>query len=83
MCRADSIEPDARAFVQEQYAYAAKQYEGMLRALEGRNRLPRSFVNGRLALVQPRDWTSGFFPGSLWLLHEQTGDAKWKEAAVT
>jgi unsaturated chondroitin disaccharide hydrolase len=69
------------AFVNEQYTFAARQYAGMLKALEGDARLPRSFEKGRLALVRPHDWTSGFFPGSLWLLHEHTGDAKWKQAA--
>jgi unsaturated chondroitin disaccharide hydrolase len=26
-------------------------------------------------------WTQGFFPGSLWLLHELTGDGAWRERA--
>ncbi|MEN9328319.1 MAG: hypothetical protein RI947_1127 [Candidatus Parcubacteria bacterium] len=26
-------------------------------------------------------WTSGFFPGTLWLLYEKTQDPKWKTAA--
>ncbi|HOP98203.1 MAG TPA: glycoside hydrolase family 88 protein [Verrucomicrobiota bacterium] len=73
---------DLTAFVNEQYAFAATQYEGMLKSLEGQNRFPRSYARGRLALVGPRDWTSGFFPGSLWLLHEHTGDPKWKAHAT-
>jgi rhamnogalacturonyl hydrolase YesR len=32
-------------------------------------------------IVPARHWTSGFFPGCLWLLYEYTGDAKWQEAA--
>ena len=28
------------------------------------------------------DWTSGFFPGSLWYLYELTGDPQWKTSAV-
>ncbi len=31
--------------------------------------------------MAPDDWTSGFFPGSLWLLHDYTGEARWKAAA--
>lgn len=27
------------------------------------------------------DWTSGFWPGTLWYLYEYTGDLKWKEQA--
>jgi unsaturated chondroitin disaccharide hydrolase len=67
--------------VSEQYAFAAKQYEGMLARIGDSKLLPRSFDQGELVLVRPRDWTSGFFPGSLWLLFEHTGDAKWRKAA--
>jgi len=33
--------------------------------------------DGRLLLVPPSDWTSGFFPGVLWQLYEFTGDERW------
>ncbi len=68
--------------VDESLIFAARQYDGMLKALEGENRLPRTFEKGRLVLVGPRDWTSGFFPGSLWLIAEQTGDTRWRQAAA-
>jgi unsaturated chondroitin disaccharide hydrolase len=42
---------------------------------------PRSLDGDKLKLVSSRDWTSGFFPGMLWLLYENTGAAEWKEAA--
>jgi unsaturated chondroitin disaccharide hydrolase len=43
---------------------------------------PRSVsANGQLVVVPSRDWTSGFFPGYLWLLYQATGQAKWKAAA--
>src|SRR4051812_8290206 len=28
------------------------------------------------------DWTSGFFPGSLWLMYDRTHDALWKQQAI-
>lgn len=37
--------------------------------------------NGKLSLVPSRDWTSGFFPGSLWYMYEYTKDKKWEDAA--
>jgi rhamnogalacturonyl hydrolase YesR len=37
--------------------------------------------DGSVRLVRSRDWTSGFFPGMLWLMYEYTGDASWKEWA--
>jgi unsaturated chondroitin disaccharide hydrolase len=43
---------------------------------------PRSVgPDGQLVVVPSRDWTSGFFPGYLWLLYQATGQAKWKAAA--
>jgi hypothetical protein len=37
--------------------------------------------DGKLELVASRDWTSGFFPGSLWYMYEYTKDKKWEVAA--
>lgn len=37
---------------------------------------------GQRALCDIYDWTSGFFPGSLWYIYELTGDQKAKEAAI-
>lgn len=36
---------------------------------------------GGLVLVRPRDWTSGFFPGTLWYMYEYTGDKYWRQQA--
>jgi hypothetical protein len=60
---------------------AAAQYEGMLEAIKGDKNLPRTLENGKIKTIPPQDWTSGFFPGSLWYLFEFTGDARWKAAA--
>ena len=38
--------------------------------------------DGSLSLVAPRDWTSGFFPGTMWYLYEESGDEFWKENAI-
>ncbi|MFL5808859.1 MAG: alpha-L-fucosidase [Flavisolibacter sp.] len=35
-----------------------------------------------LKLVSSKDWTSGFFPGELWLLYEYTGKDNWKKQAM-
>jgi len=43
---------------------------------------PRTIKNGRLKLVPSRDWTSGFFPGNLWMLYELTDDKKWEDLAL-
>ncbi|MDR1371105.1 MAG: glycoside hydrolase family 88 protein [Dysgonamonadaceae bacterium] len=38
--------------------------------------------DGSLNLVGSRDWTSGFFPGSLWYMYEYTKQDQWKELAI-
>src|SRR4029450_11266909 len=42
---------------------------------------PRTLDKGELKLVASRDWTSGFFPGELWVLYEYTGKKEWKKEA--
>ena len=74
-------EPTLATLADEQFAFAARQYDGMLQSLRGNPELPRTYEHGKLVTVKPRDWTSGFFPGSLWLIYEQTRDPKWRAAA--
>ena len=42
---------------------------------------PRSIRADTLYLVPSKDWTSGFFPGSLWYMYELTNDQKWLQKA--
>jgi len=65
----------------ESFNFATRQYQVLLESLKGQTNLPRTFIEGKLKFVGPKDWTSGFFPGSLWFLYEYTDDAKWKSAA--
>ncbi len=42
-------------------------------------------MRGSWTLIANTDktaWTQGFYPGSLWTLYAQTGDAKWKDLAT-
>ncbi len=59
-------------------AHEKAQAEHML-PLEGK--LPKSFEKGEIIISNPQSWTSGFFPGVLWLLYEHTGDEQLKEYA--
>ncbi len=62
---------------------AGVQYEGMLQKVEKDPNLPRTIrADGSVVTVKPEDWTSGFFPGNLWLLHEYDGSPKWRERAL-
>ena len=46
--------------------------------------IPRSMnlSTGVLKKVKSKDWTSGFFPGTLWQIYQLTGDEKYKEKAA-
>lgn len=47
--------------------------------------LPRNILNGKSTwnYIGYKDWTSGFWPGTLWYLYEYTKDARWKAKADT
>jgi unsaturated chondroitin disaccharide hydrolase len=62
--------------------FAAAQYGYLLDQVKGKSGFPRTVEDGKLRMVDVRDWTAGFFPGSLWYLSEATGDAKWRSAAA-
>lgn len=80
--RPAASEQSLREIAREQFTFAARQYAGLLRQTEGNaTDLPRTFEQGRVRLVGPEDWTSGFFPGALWLIHEQTRDPVFRAAA--
>ncbi len=75
--RADGVQLSQRNF-----AFAQKQLTLALERLGDSQNNPRSTNNdGTLQLVPSKDWTSGFFPGCLWLIYEYTGEEKWKIAA--
>jgi unsaturated chondroitin disaccharide hydrolase len=42
---------------------------------------PRTVKNDSLKLVSSDDWTSGFFPGILWMMSEASGHKQWKNEA--
>jgi rhamnogalacturonyl hydrolase YesR len=42
---------------------------------------PGSVRNGSIHWQQAHSWTSGFFPGELWLMYQYTGDNYWKKEA--
>ncbi len=68
--------------VEEGLEFAVEQYQGMLKALPDSTQNPRTIKNDTIRTIKIRDWTSGFFPGSLWYLYEYTGDESLKKAAM-
>lgn len=78
-----AAEPPLPEVIDSALATSAKQYEWMLAHLpaDAAKPMPRSFEHGKLVTIPTGDWTSGFFPGSLWYLFEATGDTRWRVAA--
>lgn len=71
-------------FIKENVSFAVAQTEKMLEQVgesTGKN-YPRTMrTDSTLAVTGMYEWTSGFFPGSLWYLYELTGEEKWKAEA--
>lgn len=68
--------------VKENFEVAQNQYSEMIKLIGNSNKIPRTVdEQNKLKLVPSKDWTSGFFPGSLWYLYEYTNNKKWKDYA--
>ncbi|XMO85804.1 glycoside hydrolase family 88 protein [Algibacter sp. AS12] len=62
------------------FSVAENQYQFLIDKIDTITPLlqPRSLnKDGTLRMAYKEDWTSGFFPGSLWYLYEQTKDRRW------
>jgi hypothetical protein len=71
-------------FVADNTEFAAEQYglQTMLIEESGKVLNPKTIINGKIRYIAPQEWTSGFFPGSMWYLFELTGDPKWRELGI-
>src|SRR5690606_16610484 len=68
--------------VAETMEVVEKHMENMTAANTDPSQYPRTTnPDGSLATVSSDDWTSGFFPGTLWYMYEYTKDEKWEELA--
>ena len=56
-------------------------YKNALPYINTKACMPRTIEDGKLHLVNIYDWTSGFYPGSMWYLYGLTKDDKWKSRA--
>lgn len=72
-----------KAFVKENFDFAVRQTEHMLKAVPaGKAAMPHTMnKSGKTSCVSIYGWTAGFFPGNLWYLTEYTGDPVWKDSA--
>ncbi len=82
-CKDKQVEPEKPLSiidkVSEQYEYL---YENAIPFVDTDKPMPRTIVNGKLHTVGVYDWTSGFYPGSMWNLYELTKNEEWKNRAT-
>lgn len=67
------------------FTFSERQYDYLIQRIENNTPLlqPRSATKlNKLNLVSYRDWTSGFFPGSLWYIYQYNRSDKWKTNAM-
>lgn len=70
------------ATLQHDFEFAARQLNATLAAVAV-NRYPSTTKpDGSWNTTDAGSWTSGFFPGSLWLMYQRTGAAAWQTAAA-
>ena len=83
-CSVSRKKNDAAKFIRDNVNFAAEQYGLLAAKVEQSKKMvnPKSFIDGKMKYIPPKEWTSGFFPGSLWYLYELTGNKKWEPLAV-
>ena len=72
---------NARGLVDEDVSFARLQMEKMVAAAAPLANPCTLTPDGKVKYIQPKDWRSGFFPGSLWYMYKLTGEDKWKTLA--
>ena len=78
--RSSTIEMD---FIVKSFQVAGQHLTSAINQYQDLTKFPRSTnTDGSLIEVPPRNWVSGFFPGSLWLMYEYSNDEKYKNAAI-
>lgn len=71
--------------VTENISNAVSQYSLMTNRIEASDCImnPKTLdEKQQVVYASYDDWTSGFFPGSMWYLYQLTGDEKWEKLAV-
>lgn len=82
-CKSNAVITDD--LISDNVKNAVEQYSLMTDQIEKSGQIlnPRtSDKDGKIVYIPYRDWTSGFFPGSMWYLYHFTGDKKWESLAV-
>jgi hypothetical protein len=71
-----------RQLIEENLSYAAQQYKVLLKSVPP-TVMPRSYDSSKGGLITSNTkwWTSGFYPGTLWMIYDHTKDPAIREEA--
>lgn len=78
-CTAQS-KKEMSKLIQNEFEFANKQYRYLMKTVPA-DKMPQSYKDGTLITKDISWWCSGFYPGSLWLIYEQTKDEEIKKEA--
>lgn len=72
-----------KQLIKKDLPFAEEQVQRMVDVMEESGKIlsPRTTKDGKIRYTSFQDWTSGFFPGSLWYLYRLTGKEEWKNEA--
>lgn len=70
--------------LQKTIDFAAKQIGRQVQIIEESGKIlnPRTVYNGKIEYIPKDDWTSGFFPGTMWYMYDLTHDKKWFDYGI-
>lgn len=71
------------SFIDENIQFAVGQEKLQVEQIEKSGKVlnPRTVSQGKVKYINRDDWTSGFYPGTMWYMAELTGDPIWKAYA--
>jgi len=81
--RISAQEVQMQTLIDDNFSFAKEQYKILAKNIPS-DKLPQSF-DPKTGKVEGRDiqwWCSGFYPGSLWLIYEQTKDEQIHQEAI-
>ncbi|MDD4199085.1 MAG: glycoside hydrolase family 88 protein, partial [Paludibacter sp.] len=70
--------------INDNVKFATQQIGRQVEIIEDSDKIlnPRTIKCDKIQYVPIEDWTSGFFPGTMWYMYELTGDEKWKNLGI-
>ena len=66
--------------IEHQFQFANQQYKHLMTEIP-KDKLPQSYKDGKVLTKDISWWCSGFYPGSLWMIYEQTKDPQIRKEA--